>query len=1798
MSTVIDQKVVEMRFDNGQFEQGVNQSISSIDKLKQSLNLSTTSSAAKETLGVIVEGFDSFGSSLDRAMARLKDNIWAKVGTVLKGLTIDNVSEGWKKYGTLMDSVQTIMSATRQEWADQGAQMEYVTGQIEKLNWYTDETSWKLVDMTSNIGKFVSAGVDIETATTAMIGIGSWAGQSGAKVDQMSRAMYNLSQAMAMGSVRVQDWMSIENANMATKEFKDTVIQTALQMGKLHYTSDGAIAAYNEFGKEVVVTAEKFRNTLSAGWFTGDVLTAALKKYGDFAEGLNKTVNETGATATELLGYIDDYKKALADGEDMTKWVQDLAAKENIVNVKALSEGLEYLSNDYNELGRSAFKASQECKTFNDLQLAMKDAVSSAWMGIFQAIVGNYLEAKELWTAIAEELYEVFVDPLNEAKRILLQFGDVGGREAVLESMWNTWYSIKDIVMAVKEGFETLFPASTALSLLKVVYQIRDMTEGFKKALVDTPVYEGVFRLYSPLQNIKDAVAAIMNVVKNLWKNIQTIAGAAGDAWNRIFPEKLHITEALKNVAEWLEKVSEKFVLSEESAAKLERTFAGFFAIIDILKELILALVEPFAEVEEGENGLISGTLSVTATIGDWIVMLRDWLKENDVFRVAVGTVVSFIQSIPGKLDKVCQDLFNMGLDELWVKIKDAVSVAWAAIVNFFTNLPTYADQASQAIFGMHLEDLWDKIKEGATAAWEKLKEIFAWLRENLGKMFTPKDGGSLEETGEQFNQTVQNVSSGLDKIRDTWKDVKPYIDEFFNSFKASTDFEMPSMEDIGKGLAGGGAFVILVAIADAILTFTSALKELSNDKEKIVSSISGMFDSIGGAFKSLSKRISADTIKTIATAILELAAAIFILTILDQDKMLMSTLVIGGLLAELALIMEEFDGLEMDKKKFSQIKAVLAEMMLLIGEITAAMVVVSKEADPATAAITAGMIGVLIGELAAIVIAFDKLDIDGGQVAKASAAMILMGMSMIEISAALSMVATLPIEGIIAGALGISAVMVIMAIVMASLAEAEGNIMKASAASALMGIALMEIAVSLAIVANLPVEGLIAGALGLSALFVILAVALSLLAESQGNIMKAAAAMTVAGVGIVLMAAALAVLSGVVESGNMWETLLLLAVALAALLAAGAAAMYIGPGLEALGIAMALLGVGALAAGTGMYLFASGVEKLVSVGPDGIMLMIQGIVNFFDVLPNMAVRVGEALVGFIKVFIDSKDTLLTGLNTLIDIILDALITAIPKFLTLIETLTVGIIDMIITLLPKFEELIGKLFDMLIRLIWEQTPVLIDTVIMLTRELLRSLLTLTPEITAGAIELLLDTLHQLADNIGEVVSLLTQIAIETILGSIDGITAELPHIMESIWNFVITLIETFADGLDEHAVELRNAIIHLMESLWNAIKEFFGIHSPSTKFFDMAGDMIQGMIDGLKAMIEKAKEAITELADKVLTKICDFFGVKKPGDANEFLNLGKTIINKFIDGIKDKIEAAKEKIKELADAVLTKICDFFGIKKPESQNEFLNLGKTIIQKFNQGIYNMITKAKNMIQDFAKKVLNAVCSFFGIETPDSVGELYSIARQLINGFISGIQSKVTSAINTVGSFCEDVIDKCKNVFKVASPSKVFIEIGKFLDEGLATGISRYSSYVENASEDVAFTSIDAVSEALDRIYNLADEDLDGDPVIKPVLDLTDVINGANAINGMLSGDRSMSLAANTSGVVNSNIAAQHASASAFDQLRNTLSGITLGEGNSMVQNNTFNISGTDPKQMAEEINKILHTQMERGDAVWA
>lgn len=366
-----------MEFDNTDFDKNIKSTQKSLEDFNDYLEKSSEDSggyferisdtANKMDFSGLVNSvenisskFNMFGVMAKRALEDITDSMYRAGTQFARSMTVGDMISGWDKYEQKTAGVMTIMAAT-------GKTVDEVNGSLEKLNWYTDETSYNFTDMVNNIGKFTAAGIDLDDAVSAMTGIGNVASVSGQGIQEASRAMYNFAQAMGTGTVKLQDWKSIENANMATMEFKQTIIETALELGTIKETADGVYETLN--GKEF--TNASFNEQLREGWFTGDVLIKTLKKYSAYSDEIYKIADN-----------FDTCSEAMANFN---------------------STGL--------ELGEKAFKAAQEAKSFKEAIDSVHDAVSTGWMQTFEYLFGNYEESKKLWTDLANNLWDIFASP-------------------------------------------------------------------------------------------------------------------------------------------------------------------------------------------------------------------------------------------------------------------------------------------------------------------------------------------------------------------------------------------------------------------------------------------------------------------------------------------------------------------------------------------------------------------------------------------------------------------------------------------------------------------------------------------------------------------------------------------------------------------------------------------------------------------------------------------------------------------------------------------------------------------------------------------------------------------------------------------------------------------------------------------------------------------------------------------------------------------------------------------------------------------------------------------------------------------------------------------------------------------------------------------------------------------------------------------------------------------------------------------------------------------------------------------
>lgn len=468
----VDERVVEMRIDNKQFESGAKKTISTLEKLERALHLKGDSTAIDD-MAKSVSNFDAspMTKSIDkvgdhfnaleiagrRVIENLTDGIYNFATKTVKDLVIEQPKQGWNKYETKAEAVQSIMAATRDmvtgineldengiaiSFATQEDQMAKVNELLEQMNWFTDETSYNFNDMAANVGKFLAAGTGLEDTFTAIMGIASWGGSAGAKPQEVSRAMYNISQAMSSGAMKAIDWKSIENAGMATLEFKQNAIDAAEAMGRLRKVGNNAghieeeadaiikyAAAIDKADEDLkdkeVFDAMSFREGLNSGWFDTEVMMEVFKRYGEFQDKLYDATEATGLEATDVLQLVDKIR----DGNKEIDW--EKYAHDASMAVDEFKEAIQTVSDVTWEFSENGFRMGQEAKTWTDMIEATKDAVSSEWMKTFQYIFGDYLEAKEFWTEMTGEFWDIFAAGGALRNEILDSWYSSGGRMAL-----------------------------------------------------------------------------------------------------------------------------------------------------------------------------------------------------------------------------------------------------------------------------------------------------------------------------------------------------------------------------------------------------------------------------------------------------------------------------------------------------------------------------------------------------------------------------------------------------------------------------------------------------------------------------------------------------------------------------------------------------------------------------------------------------------------------------------------------------------------------------------------------------------------------------------------------------------------------------------------------------------------------------------------------------------------------------------------------------------------------------------------------------------------------------------------------------------------------------------------------------------------------------------------------------------------------------------------------------------------------------------------------------------------------
>lgn len=764
MSKFVDERIVEMSFDNKKFESNVKTSRDTIDRLKGSLDFSNTSkNISKNLSGIdtntltnsilgVKNSFSAFEIASIAAIANITNRIVDMGIQMVKSLSVDQISSGWAKFGESAVSEATLLA--------QGFSQEDVTATLEKLLWYTDETSYSFTDMLNNMSKFTATGQGLDESAKAMMGIANWAALSGQNSTTASRAMYQLSQAMSTGAVRLMDYKSIQTANMDTKEFRETVLQTAVDMGQLNKLADGTFVTLS--GKEF--STGQFTTELDELWFTSEVLMSSLDKYASGAEKI--------------------YEKI---GEDSS--------------INTASEAIAKYGDELGDLEKRSFLAAQEARTFKDAIVAVKDAVASGWMNIFNNIFGSVNEAKVLWSDLANELYDVFMDGMWKKIDILGIWAENGGRDDLFANteentgaFWNLFNAIKSIKDLIGGAWQNVFGFSDlddydeevediANKLKNLTSQLKDWSAGVSKSFRD------------PTEEMNNL---LIGGATSLGQLIENIDGTYTDLEGNILNTN-DAVELLKSNAGILRDVRllnpDEFTELEERKQTLEtftNILTGIFSIAKILGKALSALwtgIQPLVTIIKSLVWEIFGGLGIAGE------SITEFTESTLIFEVAGQKIASVLTTIieAVKSLNILQNAKNLINDFIGV-FKKKPDVSWTGVIS------------SSEAFNI------DAI------------EKFSMYMEVVPNRFQ-----GFADSVKGFGQTIKNVVSGISN----------FLSELIVKFK-----ELNVLDHIKKIVTN--VIQGFKTFTETIVHFISVLKSMGII-EKIKGFIQGLFD----AFKS-----------------------------------------------------------------------------------------------------------------------------------------------------------------------------------------------------------------------------------------------------------------------------------------------------------------------------------------------------------------------------------------------------------------------------------------------------------------------------------------------------------------------------------------------------------------------------------------------------------------------------------------------------------------------------------------------------------------------------------------------------------------------------------------------------------------------------------------------------------------------------------------------------------------------------------------------------------------------------------
>ena len=991
----VDNRIVQMQFNNEQFESGVSTTMNTLDKLKQKLRMTDSKSNIDElanslknlgssSLETIASGVDSLANRFSTlgiigmtALQNITNSAMNLGSQLVNAVSFDAVRDGFAEYETQMNAIQTILSNTRKE----GTTVDTVNAALDELNTYADKTIYNFTEMTRNIGTFTAAGVDLQTSVDAIQGIANLAAVSGSSSTDASRAMYQLSQALATGTVKLMDWNSVVTAGMGGEVFQEALKETSAEL------QTGAEAAIEANGS--------FRESLSTGWLTSEVLTETLKKF--TTSGMFEYVGKYCDMSAEAVEQA--YDEALARQESGTAAEKQAAAIEEVSQALADQSGASKDSiKEAMELAFDAENAATKVKTFSQLIDTLKEALGSGWTMSWRTIIGDFEDAEELWTTVNDELSGM-VNKSSDARNAMLKtWAEMGGRTTMLQGFTNIWETLKNVANEVKTAFSEVFPALSADKLMSITNKFAELTGKLKD--LTTWADEGDSlggRIYELASIVSHSFSIILKAAKGVFSGVKEALSGFSPLFSALAGWIGQGIDALKTFLATLDATSDSTNIFTNIGSNLKGVFSDISnAVVNFANSAWTKIKDLGSKIKEQVTDLVNyikdGGISEAAKSFD----LNSFMQILAGGATGVGAIIGFT-----KIDK---------LKELVGNIKDF-------LLDFIKGGLLGKAQDQVGGFRQLLNDLSDALNSFTSSI--KTGQVLAiagaiWLMTN-----------AIAELGDMDLLSIGSALAGI-------AGSMGILLAGFNK-----------LSGMMSGMKSGGTLKtmgLLLTLAAALKMMAPAIKELGSlsleDAAQGVVAAGALFAELVGALKFLDGvTISVGTIFetiVIAAALKLLASSMQDIAKMSWEEIGKGLVGLGGVLAELSGALKLLNGVKVPVSTIFETVVVI----FAVKQLASAMQDIAKMSWEEIGKGLVGLGGVL-AELGTLLYAMSKMTGDIGGIDLFALSTLLLSLK--NVTDAMQVFAKMSWEEIGKGLVGLGGALGELALIQGALGELTG---------------------------------------------------------------------------------------------------------------------------------------------------------------------------------------------------------------------------------------------------------------------------------------------------------------------------------------------------------------------------------------------------------------------------------------------------------------------------------------------------------------------------------------------------------------------------------------------------------------------------------------------------------------------------------------------------------------------------------------------------------------------------------------